>query len=287
MRRVTFKRVLETVIRMQGLDPDTVSTAQKARRAEHISRRVAEGWELDWWPEWTPIEERAFRPTFSLTTTYNQDDEVWDSTALAYYKCLLDSTVGIATSNATYWEAITTLTDLYVLYEQTYKTRIGEIEGVYLSNDDARRGIRRIKYYHDTDRIRLFDDDEESEVGNTVWIRFRKQPSQFTSEVWVAGQTYQEGWIVYWPDSTAVQIYGECYRASYDTNGQETWELQELPQILHHFVILGALSDALKEDGQIEKSALYETMASVELDRVQCVVFGQQGIYRRTRVNLP
>lgn len=62
MRTVTFKSVFDSVLSMQGLNPDTISNIDQEpykQVAVHISRRVREGWEKAWWPEWTLVEART------------------------------------------------------------------------------------------------------------------------------------------------------------------------------------------------------------------------------------
>lgn len=62
MRTVTFKSVLDSVLAMMGQDASTIEDIDQQPYKEiavHITRRVREGWELAWWPEWTLTELRT------------------------------------------------------------------------------------------------------------------------------------------------------------------------------------------------------------------------------------
>jgi len=70
MRTVTFKSVLEGVAKLKGVDPATMNATDKLVWTEFINQRVAEGWEHEFWPEATVLEQRLFRDTYSAENTY-------------------------------------------------------------------------------------------------------------------------------------------------------------------------------------------------------------------------
>lgn len=56
---------------MLGLDVTRdLSPARAASLTEYINNRVKEGWEFDWWDEWTPVELRQYRAPWSALTAY-------------------------------------------------------------------------------------------------------------------------------------------------------------------------------------------------------------------------
>ena len=62
MRTVTFKSVFDSVLILRGHDPAVISNIDQVPYREiaaHIGRRVREGWEHAFFPEWTLIEERT------------------------------------------------------------------------------------------------------------------------------------------------------------------------------------------------------------------------------------
>jgi len=61
MRLVTFKRVYDQVLRRVGLDPADAgfSAVRQEFVADAISMRCKEGWEWDFWPELSVVEERT------------------------------------------------------------------------------------------------------------------------------------------------------------------------------------------------------------------------------------
>lgn len=62
---------------MLGLDcARDLSPARAASLCEYINNRVKEGWDFDWFPEWTVRERRSFRPVWSATANYTAGKQV-------------------------------------------------------------------------------------------------------------------------------------------------------------------------------------------------------------------
>ena len=117
MRTVTFKSVRDSAARLLGLDPDKdLNSTRFSALTEYINLRVAEAYSFCWWPEWTLIEQRQYRASWSATTytagTATVPVEVFYVPAQAYYQCIknaggtnLPATLvsGEYVVNAAYW----------------------------------------------------------------------------------------------------------------------------------------------------------------------------------------
>ena len=91
MRSVTFQSVLQGTARMLGLDVTRdLSPARAASLTEYINNRVKEGWEFEFWDEWTSPELRYYRPAWAANTNYAAGVELYypASTGIQYVQTL-------------------------------------------------------------------------------------------------------------------------------------------------------------------------------------------------------
>ena len=97
MRTVTFKSVLDAVGRRAGVDVTTWDANTQANVAEFVTAWTRKGWEWEFWPEWTPIEQRAYRDAYDSTKAYpaptaSTPQEVWYPDAQGYFQALRATT---------------------------------------------------------------------------------------------------------------------------------------------------------------------------------------------------
>lgn len=117
MRTVTYQSVFNGASLRAGLDPTTLSTVQGNQLAEFITSWAKKAWEWDFWPEWTPLEQRAYRDPYNSETVYaasTVDDpvEVWFPPAQMYAQALQATTgndpfinvAGVWVANCPYWD---------------------------------------------------------------------------------------------------------------------------------------------------------------------------------------
>jgi len=282
MRTVTFKTILHGVTRMMGYDPDVdLTTELAAAYTEFINNRFREGYEWAFWPEVMLIEQRAYRQTHDSTEEYDEDDEVYSDDEDGYYIAAQDVPAGTAITNTTYWTELTSF-NRYVPWDPpagtTGLTEIGEVEQISRSDPRLTKYVTLLPFSPSADGIQV-----ESDAPSLVYVKFRRRPGRFTSLTYNALTTYAADALVYYPPT------GECYRALNSTTGNlpttANWERVEFPAFLELFVKLAAYADALKDDGQLEKAEAVtgETdnprpgTAYFELQRLQDVIFGQQG----------
>jgi len=279
MRTVTFKSLIDGVAALMGLDSSTSDLSPKKAQAYTVflNARVAAGWQFDFWPEICPCEQRQFRDTWSDSTAYTADDEVFYSDK--YYTALLDSTNEDPETATTYWEETTEL-DKYVAYDQTGETEIEAVESVSAKNP---------RVYPDYPGKYAFSFSNNGVqvstlAGNKVWIVFRPPAPSFTAATWSATTSYSTGARVY------LAATGECYLCLADHLNQNPatattyWQKIDMPAFLASYAIRGAYADALRKDGQNDKADAEDTKTEEELDRIHDVLCPQQGIGKRAIV---
>lgn len=111
MRTVTYKAVEEkaSVLFSGKVRPNTDDAASLNRL---INSRYREFFERLFWPEWTVVEQRTFRPAYSAASTYTATQEVYYPATMQYYIALRSVPIstppatgsnGDYTTDTTYW----------------------------------------------------------------------------------------------------------------------------------------------------------------------------------------
>lgn len=117
MRTVTFKSILHGTAQRLGFDPARdLNSVRAASLTEYINTRLKEGWEFEFWPEWTVISQRQYRLNWLIASAYAAPTaeaavEVYYPPAQKYYQALQGSTGQVPANlvngayvvNATYW----------------------------------------------------------------------------------------------------------------------------------------------------------------------------------------
>lgn len=116
MRTVTFQSVIEGAARRAGLSFSLLSSANQQNLLGFVNDWTKKGWEWEFWPEWTPIEQRAYRDAYDAAKAYpaptaTTPQEVWDPASQRYYQALQATTGhapavvsnGVWVANAPYW----------------------------------------------------------------------------------------------------------------------------------------------------------------------------------------
>ena len=249
MRTVKFKSVLHGVAIRFGLQPDVNLTDNQAQAfTEYINDAVQEGWEKDEFHDFTTTEKRFYRDAYDNSKAYVVGNQVYYSTTDKYYECILNSTGNLPT-NTTYWEEITEDFDRYVAYEQTGKTKIGEVFQVTQKNPWTNRAPIKVAYALSDNGIQV-----DFDAPNSVYVKFRKRPPTFNYVAWSSSTSYAVDDIVYLAST------GECYISIQAGSNQNPatqtayWTKIDFPYVLSRFVKLKAYAMALDEDGQTEKA---------------------------------
>ena len=290
MRTVTFKSVLTSLAQRCTLAPDptdfTLIDAEKL--VSFINDRLPEAWEWAFWPEWTVVERRQYRPSWLIGTAYVVDDQVLNDTDELYYTCIQNGTGQQPDLAPLYWE-LTEEMDRYVAYEQTDAagtalTEIGEVETCSSKNPKTNPKYPGFLGFEPS--------DNGIQVSNLapfkVWLKFRlRPPGDFTSIAYDALTAYVVGDRVF-----DVLVSGNCYVCIQNGTGQAPassplyWEIVEFPYILKKFVVQVGFADYLGSTGEEKKGEKAEAKAYSLLVVTEEVAFGQQSQADQAQVQM-
>jgi hypothetical protein len=263
--------VLDRVFRARGMDPDqvTMTTKERARYGEQITRWCRKAWEKANWPQLFKYEQRTYRPPWADGANYNEGYQVYDAVTDAYWTSLENNNIGNippATGAAdTHW---TPAVDMkrYIQLEQAWEVTGIDEDGVDvnafafyedpLGNPSARviQGCRRVE-----DCVMF---PNVPNVPNVVWIKFKPVAPRYALELWSGATAYGAGELVY---LTATR---ECYIATRPTTNENPtdtvedgnpWAIVGFPDMFQDFVTL-----ACKAENQSEDEGKYKTMVLAE-----------------------
>lgn len=248
MRTVSFKSALHQVAYRMGMDPATnMDGVQAAVFTGYLNNGIRRGWEKVDFPEFMIVEERAYRDEYDNAKAYSIDDEIYYATEDKYYIAIQAGTGHLPTDIA-YWEELSDF-DAYVPWEQTGKTKLGEVFNVYDKNPYTGSNPRKLKVKLSTNGVQA-----PADSSTTLFVEFRKRPPVFTSVEWSNTTDYVTDDLVYYATT------GECYKATQAGTGKNPasqtayWEKVEFPYVLEPSTVLFAFAEALDEDGQTDKA---------------------------------
>jgi hypothetical protein len=269
MKTVSFRSVRDSVCYLMGVDPEELQANLAASMTDAINRSVRRGWETDaWWP-WRYEEERRYRQTWDVATSYGIGDEVWYEAGEQYYKALLASVGIVPGTDGTIWEEIDT--PQVIRFVEPTMPEIGRLVGVY----DG-RGIP-VDYMLMAEGAFVV-----APVPDPVRVQYSAVRPVFSSRVWDVTANYAK--------RAGVLRGDECYLASVANVGLDpetnlgTWVLQGMPDILADFVAQDAYATMLETDMQTERSMVARAQAKDLLEAELDKVFFQQQQTRRFRV---
>jgi len=256
MRTVTFKSVIDGALARIGLDP-TIAPASNTLAAftEYANSAVRAAWEIYPWPDFVRFEQRQFYPNWVSATTYATGDVVMGSDG-SYYQAVAASTGQdpVADAAHTYWIGVSNSPNssgISVLYAisldqvlgGTTMTPIGEVLQVFSADPRVNRYAPRINWWLTSEGIIVGQNSTAiSAVPNKVWVEFTIRPTIYSTSSYTNGDT--------------------------------------VPYVLSEAIKFGICADAQREDGQFDKAAAHEQLATVclqtEWDKLE-MKQGQQG----------
>jgi hypothetical protein len=280
---VTFAEMLADCADPCGLlrANGTVANADAGFLARALQKRLRTGWRFYAWPSLTIVEERAFRPTYSMAANYALGDVVYDPDTDAYYEALQDGFSARAISDGAYWQPATEFAP-YIELSGEGLSSIGEVLAVTNADPGVTRNPRRIDWTLSDYGVQF-----RSTGGLTkVWVQFRIPAPQFTTKLWTSG-TYNRGDVRYYAPK------GDCYLSLADGNtatpgatDDDSWERQIIPRFLHDYAVTAVHADWLRDEGQTDKAIEEESNAEDLLIAERNQFTRQQGIPQRYKVRL-
>ncbi len=176
-----------------------------------------------------------------------------------YYQCHTGHTSAGSLDSSKF--CVLTEFDRYVAYEQTSKTKIGDVLGVWSERPLKVRNAEELEYFLSANGIQVLSDDYAE-----VWIEFKTKIPQLTGDTFSSSSTYTANVDqVYFAGSTS-SYPGNFYDCIVNTTvGQSpqttasSWSIVSIPRIFQPYLEQGAYADYLASDGQNEKRG-YEDM---------------------------
>lgn len=246
MRTVTFQSVLDGAAARIGLDPtQTIQASTASALTEYINTRTRFAWEAYKWPELSAIEKRQFRPTYDAAATYATGDEVFYLGN--YYRKTGTGAVGVVPTVTATWTSSASLADFVrsIDFDQiftaasgaTAATPIGEVMHVY------RQDPRVVRY---AERVNFWVTDSGAIVG----------PTQFTNAS---------------PNEVYVEFTIRPTMFNTSSNAAD------FPRVISEYVKFASAADALREDGQFDKAAYMDGLATDALQKEIDIIELKQG----------
>ena len=247
VRNVTFQSVVDGVASRIGLDPtQTLSASTVAAITEYINTRVRFAWELYKWPDMSSVERRRFRQTWTATS-YSLGDEVYHEGTSQYYRANTSVTGSDVPGTAAGWTSAASLTDFVrnIDYDQTFTltdasadaTKIGEILYVYAADPRVTRYAERVNFMVYDGGAVIGQTQFSATSPNEVFVEFTTRPTTFTT-----------------------------------SSGSSN-----LPRCISEYVKFAAAGDSLREDGQFDKAAFMDGLATDALQKEVDIIELKQG----------
>jgi len=274
-KTITAGRMLETVLRSRGFDPDytTLSTKEKAQYGTLVNQALRTAWEAKRWPSLLVTEKRQYRPTYSALLTYNDGHQVFYGDA--YWESLVDVNIGHTPEEGNYWTLLSATTMIFFLpMSQSWLNAAGQsVQEFEVSGVD----LRAFAYEDDPlmkpgvvalTGCQFWEDSVVLDPGTAPtkpYIRFKPIAPEISYTEWAVGTAYAAEELVY------VATDNKCYKSLAATTGDtpnespEKWVAIGIPKMFSEYIRLRVRAETASED-----EGKWKTMAEAdaELERL-------------------
>jgi hypothetical protein len=223
MRTVNYNEVLQLVSELAGFTYSTLPADLALRLRGHISRRLREIWECEYWPELTRTQERHYRADWAAGTTYAAGTEVFfkgsGAAQLSYYQSLrsgMPLTISILTRVGTLAWAVTATN--HGLNTGDWVTVTGVTPtGFNLTAQITRTGAAIFNYTLAADPgsngsgTMRASPNPASSTGATCLGWWYPCQSSYSGTTWALGTAFAQGDVVYY---AVDNNYYVCHTAS-------------------------------------------------------------------------
>lgn len=231
-----------------GLPGDTADQAVLGTVTEFLGDRIREGWEGFDWPEMVSVEERVFRPRWSVLVPAEivAGDLVFH--AGVYWLALVDAPAGEPAEGNSDWSETSDFAR-FVELDQPGLTPISEVVSVWESDPRRSKGAKPV-----LDWVLGRNGVEFPDEGtpNVVWVEFSLRVPVFTAAAWDAAVAYVAGDVVF--HASECWVAASASTGSAPAAGNVVWVVQPVPHVLSRFAKRAAFADSLAEDGQQGKA---------------------------------
>lgn len=212
---------------------------------------------------------------YSATKAYVAGDKVYYPDADKFYQCHTASTNNLPT-NTSFWGELVPFVP-YVAFEQTGKTKIGTVFGVWDRNPRVFTNADDVPFELSDVGVQML------EAVNKVWIEFRSRPPVLKGDVWSSTATYTVGQQVYF-GSNFYDCATNTSAGESPTTAAAKWTLVEIPHVFKQFLAQAGFAGWLLSDGQNDKVRAELKTAESLLAMAADELFRQSGQVRRMTV---
>ena len=286
---IPFKTVLDGLFALDGGEASAGRDARQLGIAiAGIANRYATAHEFYRWPQFSRIEERAYRPYWAADTTYDITDELFFDDDRKYYRPdSAPNNPAMGESPATHPETWIEITQVrrVVLLEQDGECAIGAALAAWDRDPESDRCARRVDFTLRADGIYFAPD-----APPTVWLDYREPAPDFHARVYDAAKAYAAGESIYWVPATGL---GEVYDVLALTTAGQTpatnpakFEKVDFPRFLSRAVQAGAYAEWLTGpggDSEGQRANIFEAKFTDLLNEQVFQITNIQGQTRRAR----
>ncbi|HEY0723466.1 MAG TPA: hypothetical protein VGD41_05730 [Pyrinomonadaceae bacterium] len=186
---------------------------------------------------------------YDAATAYAVGAKVLYSVTGRYYQKHTASAAGVAPTDTTRWGVLTPF-NRYVAWEQTGKSKLGDVLEVYDRDPEIFEGALALTWRETPLGIHVYDNVP------TCWPRWRKILPFLKGNAFSATPAYAVGDQVYYQVTSASGIvsadFYECITATTagDLPSTDKWAKVEIPFIFGEWLIHASAADMLSKDGK-------------------------------------
>lgn len=181
-----------------------------------------------------------------------------------FYQANADVTSGSdPISDPTEWGELVPFVESLALEQEGF-TEIGDITGIWTRDTRSFTDDTRLEFLLEGDQAIL-----KPGHGETVfWVKFRKRCPNYEGDEYSASETYAAGDEVYYGTAPNRDYYTVLASTSAGEDPDDTpakFAKQEFPLVLSWPVVMKAVAELLRNEGQFQKGAHYDGLADDRL----------------------
>jgi hypothetical protein len=208
---------------------------------------------------WAPVAEEYSADDWADATAYVAGNTVRDLTSGLFYRCHTAHTSSGSLDATKFGLLVEWLP--YVSLDQSGKTAIGQVRGVYLDHPGRVRNPRRVAFVLGPNGVHL------PEVTTTsVFAWFQLKPPVLSGADYAALSTYTAGAVIYYASATP-GYEGDHWVCAATTSAGENpetaaakWVKQEIPEALRDAIAHAAYADYLRPAADTKDVPIEETV---------------------------
>lgn len=209
---------------------------------------------------WAESKLSYSAPDFNVLTTYAPGAQVYFPGTDTYHQCHATSLGHFPPTETNFWGTLVPFIP-DIAYEQTGKSRLGDVVGVWNKNPRVYTTAYRIPFRLTERGVSLLGG-----ITASLWVEYRIRPLKFFGDVFDALVSYAADQQVYLSPDFYTCLTTTLAGESPVTNPAE-WAVVAIPEIFKAYVLHAAYVRWLRSDGQNDKAVQESGIAAQELVR--------------------